>query len=182
MPNGRLVRLVAALVVLAPLACATQARRDQQRAVREAAIARVPANAPGGVFVNGLWLGTMTGQPPLQRVGNTGWGGGSSSGLPMPAATVMRHFDVEVDAWRDSARVAFILNDTQGMRAGRVLPRDLRVEGNRLTFGLANVLGWTDVSCRLVETSAQTWDGPCTTTLGERAAWLSIGLPHVASR
>src|SRR5690348_14518714 len=119
MPNRRVIHLVAALVVLAPLACATKADRDQQQALRAATLARVPANAAANALPEGLWWGTITGEPPIQTVGALGLGG-TSTAVPTIQQRITRTFDVEVTPWRDSARVAFVQNRESSTRTGRM--------------------------------------------------------------
>lgn len=186
MPARRAARLVVTLVALAPLACATLPDPETRRlreTQRAAALARVPANAPAGLFATGMWAGTLTGEPVMQSYGGNlrGPGGvGTLPQTPMLGQRVTRDFDVEVSAWRDSARVALAFEavGAAGGRTGRMLPRALQVAGDTLTFGLPTLLGHRDVTCRLVASRAGTWDGPCHAASGDRAAVLTLAVPR----
>lgn len=177
----RIARIAVTLVALAPLACATTADRETRQAQRAAAVARVPANAPAGLFAMGQWRGTLTGEPTMQFASN--WGGsGTSTTVPLLGQRVTRDFDIEVYAWRDSARLAlaFVASGATGGRTARMLPRALQVAGDTLTFGLPALLGHRDVRCRLVMGRAGTWDGPCHSGEGNRAAVLTLAVPRAA--
>jgi hypothetical protein len=170
----------------ARIACATTADRDARRAQRAAAVARVPANAPAGLFAAGRWAGSLSGEPALQPYGGNPRAGGigSEPRVPLLGQRVEREFAIEVSAWRDSTRLAFVFEpggmSTNG-RSGRMLPRALQVSGDTLHFMLPGVLGHRDVNCRLVLGRARTWDGPCFTQGGDRAAVMTLSIPKPTS-
>lgn len=189
MPSRRIARVVApviALVLLAPLACATRADRAQQRALRDAALARVAANAPSGVFSNGLWNGTVS-------IAATGMTTSSfarpAAGIASPtgalAQPMVRDIAVEVYEWRDSARVALVLDGVGSSVAGRtarLFPEQVRIAGDTMTFALARLDGWYGLQCRLVARRTAEWRGACGNVQEPRAATLELHLPRVASR
>lgn len=182
MPGRRFAML--ALVALAPAACVTQAEHAQQRALREATLARIPANAPAGLLAEGSWLGSIRGsRAVVGNAANWSWGGPSSSATRLAdMEPLARDVVLEVHPWRDSARVALRFGSSPARGSAPMPLRDVRVAGDTMTFGLANVLGWRDVSCRLVVRSSGAWEGPCATPKGERAARISLAVPRYAGR
>ena len=172
-----LARLATALVLVAPLACVTATEQRARQAQREAALARVPANAPSGLFVKGRWAGSITGEPAMQYASNWGWRG--SSTVPLLGQRVTREFDVEVSPWRDSTRLALAFETVGGgVRTFRMLPRAFEVAGDTVRFGLPTLLGHADVTCRLVMGRAGTWDGPCHARGGDRAGVMTLAVPR----
>jgi hypothetical protein len=176
MSTRRLLHVVIALAVLAPVACATAAQRE--RAQRMA-----PANAPGGVFAAGTWSAELVGAPPQ---------------LEYPSARMVRAmpFEVQVTPVRDSAAVTFLFGEqsvsfvvgaasahpqrSQTSGPGRMIrtrPQRLAiVEDAIMTFTLPSAIGWKNLRCELRLTGAGTWDGPCLAEDGFRALSLSLGL------
>ena len=185
MPARRMIHLVAALALLAASACAPPADREQQRALREAALARVPANAPAGVFATGTWNGgSMRGESRavFTHVGVVNAGQSNLSTVPRLGFEQMREFTVESYAWRDSARVAFVFEGyTNGRTAVRQFPRSMQVTGDTMTFELPYLFGWDEVDCRLVA-HGRAWRGNCRSPQGDRVAVVELELPRVAAR
>lgn len=169
---------------VAPLACATRADQAQRHAAREAALARIPANAPAGVLANGRWTGSVTGEwrPTPHAVLPHGDRPGAT--MPRMRAPTTRTLTVEVAPWRDSARVALVIKSgaSSGSGGARTVLREVRVVGDTMTFGLPTALGWRDMTCRLVERRSRTWDGSCVTSEGERAVTLTLDVPRQATR
>ena len=177
-------RFVVALVLLSSLACVPAVTRERMRAEHEAGVARVPANAPAGLFAEGYWTGTMRGEPPVAGVTNWAWPGSTgATRLPALSQALYRDVSLEVTPWRDSARVALVLAPMgANPRTARLFPRDMRVTGDTVTFVLGYVMGWRDVSCRLVERHDASWSGGCSSPDGDRALQLALHVPRVASR
>ena len=185
MPARRPIHLVAAIALLTTSACAPPADREQQRALREAALARVPANAPAGVFATGSWNGgSMRGESRVVFT-HVGVANGSQANLPTAPRLGFeqaREFTVESYAWRDSARVAFVFEGyVNGRAATRQFPRSLQVTADTMTFELPYLFGWDEVGCRLVA-RGKAWRGNCRSPQGDRVAVVELELPRVAAR
>ena len=176
-------RFAVALVLVSSVACVPAATRERMRAEHEAGIARVPANAPAGLFAEGYWTGTMSGEPPVMTASSFGWTSGPGTATNFAPRPLYRDVSLEVTPWRDSARVALVLAPMgSNPRTPRLFPRDMRVTGDTVTFVLGYVMGWRDVSCRLVERHDASWSGGCSSPDGDRALQLALHVPRVASR
>lgn len=178
----RTARVVVTLSVLASLACATSAERLVRDEARAAALQRVPANAPGGLFATGAWFASMTGEMPAQSSGNqpSPLAPSNVTRASSPGRVVEREFMVEVQPWRDSARLSLVFDATATGRSLRQFPEALQVTGDTMTFTLPTLIGWTDVRCRLAA-HGRNWAGACHSREGGHIASLSLRLPRAAS-
>lgn len=182
MPARHAARPRLALVVLASLACATAADKRARAAARAAALQRVPANAPAGLFATGAWFASMTGELPMHAAAGppAPFASASAARGTAPNRVVEREFMVEVHPWRDSARVSLVFDASATGRSLRQFPEALQVRGDTMTFTLSSLIGWTDVRCRLAA-NGRSWGGTCHSREGSRIASLALTLPRIAN-